>query len=68
MHTVFIELKTFLYKGTARSWFWWNSYTSKAPLPKRLIALGRTLGRVFVRACCSASTKKRVERKTNKVD
>lgn len=48
MHTVFIELKISLYKGTAtRSWFWWNSYTSKAPLPKRLIALGRTLGRIL---------------------
>lgn len=41
MHMVFIELKTFLYKGTARrSWFWWNSWTHKAPTPKGHEAVG----------------------------
>lgn len=70
MHTVFIELKTFLYKGTAtRSWFWWNSYTNKALAPKGREAdssrQGTCGGRLLL-APASASTKKRVERKRDR--
>lgn len=62
MHTVFIELKTFLYKGTAtRSWFWWNSYTNKAPAPKEPWAVCVWGG--LLPAPASASTKRRVGRK-----